>query len=265
MGIIPIYSAISVASVLSEDVGHTKPWVVIANADGKPTPYVAKLFSPEQVDNQFRVIKEVVGNILASEFELSAPSIALIDIPLDVALKQGTSQIIQFEESDPKLKFATLQVEGITARSTLPRNQFKKHVDIDTLYGFDNLIRNRDRGQVKPNLLFSKGEGYLIDHELCLDDNSISEADIQNVVLEDRFTKHHLCYNYLRKTRSDKKTSLFEDFEYFLENMSITKLNPYLDQLESEGYPMNRDTVTNWLQLIKGNSRIFVDKLKSSL
>lgn len=265
MGIIPIYSAISVSSVLSEDVGHTKPWIVIVNANGKPTPYVAKLFSPEQVDNQFRVVKEVVGNILASEFELSVPSIALIDIPQDVALKQTTNQIVQFEESDPKFKFATLYVDGITARSTLPRDKFKKHVDIDTLYGFDNVIRNRDRGQVKPNLLFTKGKGYLIDHELCLDNNSISETDINNVILEDRFTKHHLCYSYLRKTRSDKKSSLFEDFEYFLENMSITKLNPYLNQLESEGYPMNRDTVTNWLQLIKGNSRIFVDKLKSSL
>ena len=47
-------------------------------------------------------------------------------------------------------------------------NKHLARYDIESIFGFDVLIRNTDRREKKPNIFFQKDTYYLIDHEQTL-------------------------------------------------------------------------------------------------
>ena len=176
---LPIYEAIEVVDIINENAGHTKPWVVLANTSEGLKSFVVKLYTPSQVDQFHCVTKEIACNLLAGEFDLNVPKCALIEIPDHLAFRLPMSAQVQLGDADQRLKFATQLLDNVTnAIHGLPKMHFKKRISMDTLYAFDNLIRNQDRGHYKTNLLLSATDAYLIDHELTL-----SVPDIVNITL----------------------------------------------------------------------------------
>jgi hypothetical protein len=136
---------------------------------------------------------------------------------------------------------------------------------MDTLYAFDNLIRNCDRGQYKTNLLLGATDAYLIDHELTLSDSDIVNINLITLQLEDKFTKYHLFYPYLKNARWQNKQNFFNEFSFYLNSLNINKLTPYFRQLLNEGFIDYSQPVCNWLEQVKQNGVIFVNHIKGSL
>ena len=205
-----IYKAIDIIDVISENSGRTKPWVVLAQTPQGVKPFVVKLFTSQQVDFANSITHEVIGNALAMEFELCVPEMALIDIPEDLAMNKAPHYQIQFSNTDPRLKFATARIPNAnTLIKDLPKSFYNKRIEMDTLYAFDNLIRNADRGQNKTNMLVSGNLLHLIDHEMALKQNDISGIDMNEFEIDEKFTKYHLFYSYLKRaiknTKSQKK------------------------------------------------------------
>ena len=172
----------------------------------------------------------------------------------------------QYDNSDDRPKFATIQLNNVlTATTEIPKKYFTKRINLDTLYAFDNLIRNRDRGHPKMNLLMRPKEAFLIDHELALQRKDIVDIEINTLKIEDSFTKYHLAYPYLKRLRGLNKQQVFNDFLEYLRLLNINRLTPYFDELVKEGYPDYSQPIFNWLTHIKQNSTTFVNKLKGSL
>lgn len=105
--LIPIYEAIDVIRIIPESVGHTRPWVVVANTPEGLRTYVVKLYNSIQVEEQFIITREIVCNILAGQFELKVPQFALIDIPPELSFRQAGEDQKQYDNSDDRPKFAT--------------------------------------------------------------------------------------------------------------------------------------------------------------
>ena len=244
---LPIYEAIDVIEVINENVGHTKPWVVLAKTPEGLKSFVTKLYTTEQVDQFNCITKKVMCNLLAREFELNVPPCALIEIPEYLALKLPPETQQQFDNADYRLKFATLYLDNVnSAIPGFPLQYFKKRVQMDTLFAFDNLIRNGDRGRYKPNLLFSAKEVFLIDHELALSNQDIVNIDLNTLQLEDKFTKYHLIFPYLKKAKVQYKKNFFNDFSEYLRILNLNKLTPYFNQLVNEGFNDYSQPITNW-------------------
>jgi len=230
---LPIYKAIEVVEVISENAGHNKPWVIKANTPESLTSFVVKMYTTVQVEQSNLVQIEVVCNILAGEFDLVAPKCALIEIPMDLILRMNAEEQLQYDNADPRLKFGTVLIDNVKiAISGLKKPVFEKRISLDTLYAFDNLIRNRDRG-VRPNLLLGPKEAILIDHELALGQRDINNIDLNALQLEDIFTKYHLFYPFLKRLRKDRKLETFNEFTEHLRRLRINKLNPYFRQLSA--------------------------------
>jgi hypothetical protein len=264
--LIPIYEAIQIVEVIDENVGHTKPWVVIANTPEGLKPFVVKLYTTEQVDGSFCVNNEVICNVLASEFELLAPKFALITIPDDITMNLNAAQQQQFYNTDPRPKFATELLSNVnSAVIGLPKQKYQKIISMDMLYAFDNLIRNADRGHRKTNLLLSPEYAYLIDHELAFQIQDIVNADIKTLQIEDRFTRYHLFYPYLKKVQSKTKQNYFNVFSEYLNYLNINVLTPYYNALANEGFRSNSMQISHWLNEVKQNIPTFVSLLKGSL
>ena len=264
---LPIYEAIDVKEVINEKVGHTRPWVVLANTPYGLTSFVTKLYTTTQVDQSHCITKEIICNLLAGKFELSVPQCAFIDIPEELSLKLSPEKQIQLDNADHRLKFATVYLNNVNnAIPELPRKYYQKRLrPMEMLYAFDNLIRNSDRGHPKANLLLSAKEAYLIDHECTLANRDIINIDIANLQLADRFTKYHLLFPYLKTSRGENKRNFFNDFSFYLNSLSINSLTQYFNQLVNEGFNDYRQPICNWLNQVKQNSSIFVDKLKGSV
>jgi len=263
---LPIYEAIEVVDIINENAGHTKPWVVLANTSEGLKSFVVKLYTPSQVDQFHCVTKEIACNLLAGEFDLNVPKCALIEIPDHLAFRLPMSAQVQLGDADQRLKFATQLLDNVTnAIHGLPKMHFKKRISMDTLYAFDNLIRNQDRGHYKTNLLLSATDAYLIDHELTLSVPDIVNINLNTLQLEDKFTKYHLFYPYLKNARWKNKQNFFNEFELYLNGLNIKKLTPYFRQLVNEGFIDYSEPVSNWLEQVKQNGTIFVNQMKGSL
>jgi hypothetical protein len=262
---LPIYEAIEVIEIISENVGHTKPWVVLVNTPDGLKYFVTKLYSLEQVDRFHCVTNEIICNVLANQFELKAPVCAFIDIPDELAFRLPMSAQVQLSVADQRLKFATGRIENVkNALPEFPAKYFNKRISMATLYAFDNLIRNCDRGNPKPNLLLNPKDAFLIDHELTFGIENINK-NLSDLVLEDKFTKYHLFYPFIKKVREKQSQNLFDEFEFYLNNLNINMLSKYFNQLAVEGFNDYSAPIVNWLNQVKINGSIFVNKLKMSL
>lgn len=263
---LPIYEAIDFIGVIGENVGHTKPWIVLANTPQGLTSFVVKLYSSAQVEQFHCVSKEIFCNLLAHEFDLLAPSCALIDIPENISLKAPPDAQQQFDSADHRLKFATVYLKNVkTALPELSKTAFKSRISLDTLYAFDNLIRNSDRGHPKANLLIGSKAAYLIDHELTLATKDIANIALNTLQLEDRFTKYHLLYSFLKKAKGPTKRNFFNDFSFYLNDLSMNRFTPYFNQLVNEGFSDYSQPICEWVNQVKENCNTFVNLLRGSV
>jgi len=168
--------------------------------------------------------------------------------------------------ADERPKFGSEYLDGsIEVPSDIQKSTFKRHIDLDTLFAFDNFIRNADRGQVKTNLLLHKKKAWLIDHEMAFDITANTNDEFNNLQWEERFWRYHLCYNHLKKASKSTKSSYFETFSEYLRLLNIGSLTSYFNQLESCGYITKRKEILAYLEYHKQNSCKFVNLLKTFL
>jgi hypothetical protein len=152
---LPVYKAISFIKILDKG-GRTKPWLVFVNTGSKIKPYVVKIFDTQLIEERDSVTNEVLGNIIAKEFELPVPQVAFIDMDYDsIQTFRDFTLIDLLGSTDDRLKFGTEYLEGFVQFNTalFAISESKKIIDIDSVFAFDNLIRNADRGNEK-NLFF---------------------------------------------------------------------------------------------------------------
>ncbi len=255
---LPEFEAIAFRSII-EKGAHTKPWLIEVDCFGTPTPYVVKLYTTDQNNSRNSTTAEVIGNIISSSFELSSPKAAFIHFPEDLRMKLPLVCNEILDNVDDRIKFGTEYIDSnFPFIPNMPKSQFSKHIDIDTLYAFDNFIRNSDRGDVKPNILLVKNGHYLIDHEMAfdIDENTIQKFNELN--WEDKFGRYHIALNYLKRASKERKRQYFGTFLEYLRLLNINQLIPYFNQLENYGFSSNKELIIDYLEHIKQNSNNFV-------
>lgn len=222
-----ILDAIQFGNVFTKG-GRTEPWLVHVLVEGERQPYVVKLFRSEEIDREHTVAREVFGSLLANEFELTVPEPALINfskafidtLPLEV------KEIASFK--DHRLKFGCKYCDNTQLLDAdLPPNHLPKIAhEAATIFAFDTLINNKDRGRVKTNILISISDDnyYIFDHERAF--KNIKQLHTE--VLLNRFSEtleNHVFHSYLAKKRHKKE--LFHTFHEYLKRLNIDCLDAY--------------------------------------
>jgi hypothetical protein len=262
---LPVYRAILFHDVY-EKRNRTKPWLVSVNADGQIKQFVVKLFGTNSIETHDCVLKEVLGNVLAREFDLPVPNAALIDMGQEFASTLRNMELIEvLENADWRLKFGTEEQKGILPfNNTLPRSEARQLVEIDTVFGFDCFIRNIDRNRGNPNLLVKSNEAFLIDHELAFQiDEKSSDEVLNHWFIQDRFFRDHVFFDYLKHSNKADRQEYFDTFEEYLRTLNVNMLNSYFEQLSGAGFsPKNHILIREYIEQMKRNSSIFAQILK---
>ncbi|RFM31064.1 HipA family kinase [Chitinophaga silvisoli] len=190
---LPIYPAVSYIRIISQG-GRTKPWLVLVNTPNGIKPYVVKMFRSDELERE-PVLNEILGNVLAKEFDLPVPEAALIEMDENfrMSIKDPTAlEILDLVDERPK--FGSSLIEGnYLFNTSFKKNQTSRMIEIDTLFAFDVLIRNKDRNSFKPNLLVTGNSAILIDHELGfeINENTINQLDALHI--NNQAFKYHIC------------------------------------------------------------------------
>jgi hypothetical protein len=261
---LPVYNAISFQRVL-EKGGRTKPWLVLVDTGQRVEPYVVKLFTKELIGEKDSVANEVIGNILAKEFQLPVPDAALIEMDANFISTITDPALLEvLQQKDERLKFGSVQLEGIYRFDPATSlGEVRRMIEIDSVFAFDNLIRNPDRNFLKPNILVRSKEAYLIDHELGFEITPESVGELDNWQWSQRYFRHHIFYDYLRESGHSQKMDYFTEFHGCLRLLNINSLKPYFQQLAQCGFPVHKHgVILNYLFEIKEKSSNFVDLLR---
>lgn len=218
--------------------GSTKPWLIQVNDRGSLIPYVVKLFKHGYSRQAHPVAKEVFGNVMAQEFDLIVPGYALIRFGEQFIQDLPEQEALRLREIPDGLKFGSVEIPDAPIVDIRQQRSLLKSFNIGTIFAFDNLVWNLDRGgaRSKPNLLVDDDKLILIDHEQIFpfaNDTLAPDAYVMPPLEQSAWYypyDKHLFYPSLKRMSATEKVSVFDTFQYFLENLS---LNP-LDEVASE-------------------------------
>lgn len=262
---LPIYKADSFNRIIEEG-GHSKPWIVSVNIDGILKPFVVKLYRTIDIAARNKMTAEILGNLLALEFDLTVPTCAIIEFTDDfrMGLKQEHEEILSL--LDERNKFGTEYFEGTFLYSPqTPLEKAKEIIPIDTLYAFDYFICNRDRTLSKPNLLIKNESGILIDHEMALEIDKSTISNFENDIWNDKY-QYHLFYNLLKQSNPTEKETYFNDFESYLQMLRFNKYDGIFKQLKEIGFDdLKEDSIESYFLAIIQSPQKFINILKKSI
>lgn len=261
---LPIYDDITFLELL-EKGGRNKPWLIRALINDTYEEYVIKLFSQEAELEHSYTAAEVFGSILAGEFDLSTPEVALFDLNQENIFSFPPDQQAEIEEKGFGVKFGGKYYQGSLAYSKkLHKDQIKKRVAIDTFFAFDQLINNVDRQHNKPNVLYRDDGIMLIDHELGFRNMIAAQNNIKNANPGNPQIQGHICYELLSRANNNTKKSYFETFEELLRTLDTNILDPYHEQLQNlDVHSGNFADIKSFLEFAKANHGLFIRLLKS--
>lgn len=239
--------------------GHSKPWIVST----KEGNYVTKLYKTIDLEARNKMTAEVLGNLLAKEFDLNVPEAAIIEFDDNFRMSLGMEEEEILSTLDERVKFGSLYLDESYLYS--PLTDYNEDIIAkDTLYAFDYFICNRDRTQLKPNLLIKNNEVILIDHEMALE---INDDTLNNFNLNkwDSRYKYHLFYESLKSSTIEEKETYFTDFLFYLQELRWNKFDDILVQLQDLGFEVHKETLKTYFNTICKNPDKFVKILKDSI
>ncbi len=247
--------------------GHSKPWVVSVNAEGEPKPFVVKLYRTIDIEARNKMAAEILGCLLAEEFDLLTPFPAIIEFTNEFRMSLGKEHEEILTLLDERDKFGTEYYEGafLFAPQMMSLKETEKIISVDTLYAFDYFICNRDRTLKKPNLLIKNGEGILIDHEMALE---IDEYTISNFI-EGKWNekyRYHLFYDLLKGADLLEKESFFNEFEFYLQSLRLNKYDGVFKQLNDLGFTnLHQGLIMKYFNTVLSNPQKFKEILRKSV
>jgi len=269
-----IYEAINFDKII-ESGGSTYPWlVVVIDSDMKPCKYVVKLFTERQMNQQNPIAKEIFGNILARELGLSVPEFALVNFGDSFCQTLESENINILNNKHRGLKFGCEYIDSAAIVNINNQKVFWKSYDIGSIFAFDNLIGNIDRGGArnKPNLLIKNEDFILIDHEQIF--TFADDENFYNDTIITDFRKgiwrynaqQHLFFSILRSLKNEEKENIFDTFHEHLNYLDVNSLNSSVQFLSKNNLSVgNYSLIKDYLTEIKTNSGKFINLLKQSI
>lgn len=273
--VLEICKTIELLSILNKG-GSTYPWLVNLLDDKQAvSAFVVKIFTHRQIEQQNAVAKEVFGNLLAHQLSLSAPRAVLAQFTNEFVNTLTQEYRERHLECHRGPRFATLHHEGYSIFGDhLPKSKVKEY-DIASIYAFDLLTQNPDRGgfRNKPNLIIQDNGGYLlIDHEQIFpffnDPEHPNEQIISDFLKIKSSYNHqtHLFYPYLKEYKINKLEQMFAPFISSLDQLNIKHLTDTAHFLLQNGHPCGDiDTITHYLCTVKENPEKLLSILLSQL
>lgn len=260
-----VYKAISFNGIILEG-GHSKPWIISVEAEGELKPFVVKLYRTIDIEARNKMTAEILGCLLAEDFDLLVPTPAIIEFTEEFRMSLGKEYEEILNLLDERAKFGTEYYEGsFLFAPQMSLEEAERVIPVDTLYAFDYFICNRDRTLRKPNLLIKEGNGILIDHEMALEIDRTTISNLLAGVWDERY-QYHLFYKLLKEAPQEEKDCFFNDFEFYLQSLRTNKYEGVFHQLSELGFTnLNKDVIEEYFKAVLKEPQKIKNILRKSI
>ncbi len=270
-----VYQAVAFDKLIDAG-GTTYPWVVrVITERGQIVPYVVKLFTERQTQQQHPVAKEVFANQLAREFDLPVPPCALIEFSPQFLSTLADTELQRLDTVHTGLKFGSQLATDMLITKPGLAHTFLKEYDLGTIFAFDNLIQNLDRGErAKPNLLINDETFLLIDHEQAFpfaNDANTRPSLTWSYALPDWLATYRACYKHifypvLKSFRPASRRGLFDSFQECLRYADVSSIQQTANELKALDVSTGRvDLITDYLRQTQTQHAAFINLLHAIL
>jgi hypothetical protein len=263
---IPIYTAIRLFDDSSYPDCDTRPLKIecLDEVDSKgPEIFIVKSFN-NVFNSGFGIISEILCAKLAIYFGLCVPEFALVKISdqfRDAAYQcNAESEILTTLNQNIGIKnFGSKLIEKYSGSPIYQSNtqEWQKNI-IETIFGFDCLIYNKDRTQFCPNLFVKDNQYILYDHEkaFCFLGWKNWKINLGNLFHDNNsssFGKQHIFWEQLRNENCT--------FNYLIEKLNaldndiIENLFASIPEELSSEFPEEIKTVKSYLIFLRDNSK----------
>jgi hypothetical protein len=254
---LPIYTAILLEKGNVKG-GTTLPCqMTVVNNEGTIIgSYIVKVFGQRHIEQYNPTNKEIIANYLASEFDLTVPKMAIINVSQAIIDELKTQEAYQNVILTAGYYFGCQFIENTLSYEIGIKTTNYELWELETIFAFDVFIRNYDRRIRKPNILFKNGNFILIDHDLSLDIHKSYAAykafdNYQNVI--QGVKGRHIFLEHLQKLHKKKPIS-FDDFIESLRTLNIGKLHQLKEFLESLDFDTaDFEQIITYLEAVKQN------------
>jgi hypothetical protein len=260
---LPVYKAIALEQAAMAG-GTTHPCLVQAiDESGRlVSPQVVKPFS---IQHREAILAEVIGNVLAQEFDLSVPPAALVELDIEFTASLKEYPPYQHKSIASGHYFGTEYLPGgsdYLSHIHFPR--LRKDI-MEKIFAFDVLIRNHDRRIGKPNFFIYRGEPVLIDHEVSLNISGTFDQLVDKGQWAMMRERPHVFAGLLQKNSKKARPDFGEFFQY-LRTLKPQILFSYAEQLAQHDYDTVRiGDVVNYLNAVKAQEAKFLSLLRTLL
>lgn len=246
--------------------GTTRPVLISAIKGNQVKKFVVKIFTPDPYIAQ--TASEFYGNVLATEFDITTPEVALINFSADFieTLPDDIKKRVRLH--DQKFFFGSEYHEGFV--QYVPSKDYNTFDmwDIQNVFAFDVLIRNVDRKVAKPNLLIQRDNYLAIDHELCFNITQTFDQYVEGDGF--KFIRgvngpgyEHIFRERLQSARNHIDFSLPEEYCGKMDSNKILNAASFLDNIGIPTGDVAR--INSYLCDIKKNSSKFINLCRQLL
>jgi hypothetical protein len=260
---LPVYKAVSYQGLMSG--GSTKPWAVLVEKNYVAKPFVAKLYPNKNVSEYYFIAKDVYTSVLAKQFGIKTPPPALIEFSPHFLNNLHILQKKALIGKHHSPTFGTELIEGCFPYQEDLHKDYLWKYDIETIYAFDNLVKNADRKPAKPNILIKGQELIVIDHEQTFMVRNAIEKFNENIWVY--WKENHIFYKFLKERGVETKRQFFQNFLQLLITVNFDILDPYHQQLLALGLdePLHYYELKEYLCYMQKNAAKLVQILKGEL
>lgn len=247
---LPIYQAI-IAEEKDLPGGTTRPLLATVITNNGLDKYVVKIFREEEQANYAPLANEVYGSLIATQFDIRTPEIALIQLKpnfINTLKEDIKGRVLQNQN---RLYFGSKYYEGYN-QYVPPK--FSKTFDIghlETIFAFDVLVRNVDRRVGKSNLLVKKGDYLAIDHELTF---SMNKPFDQYEPTEWRFINEFRTHIFRPRLHRLGNAAHFAVINEYMRDLDLNVIINAAQFLHNLGLPTgNIEVIISYLRSAKNN------------
>ncbi len=246
--------------------GSTLPCIITAEDESGQIvgAHVVKLYPKEKDDLQRRTTAEFLCAKLAEEFGLVVPEPVVIEMGVELMGQLWKDPRYEKRGLEPGNYYGCTFLEGgLDFTNPLPSGKINL-VDVESVFGFDMLIRNWDRRADKPNCFFKNNMLYLIDHEYGLNIPQTFDWHVNNNgwrEVANREKGQHLMLPFLKKRKRLGQINFYL-FEEHLKHLDLSKLRNCLNELEDfDIFAPDFTPVFDYLTQAKKLPHIFANQL----
>lgn len=254
--------------------GRSQPMLCACyDSDGRSYSVYVKYAGFHEDLTTDHLVGELISNLFAKDLGLPVAEPCLVTIDQDFLHTVPDETLRKALAGVPLVAFGSVQLSPARRWNTSDLVRRNQLADAASLYLFDTLVENTDRGNGNPNLLMSGLSFKIIDFG-----HSFQRCHYGQVYAETRMpwqlggvgnhypgTLQHIMYPSSKRLSADELAKVIDAFTTALEDLTDDRIMAYVEKVPPDWNQVTAMKIIDYLVSARKNSSSFINQVRGVL